>query len=40
MTSPVRSEPRFDYAACPYPVRDDITEALRSAWERLAAPGS
>jgi hypothetical protein len=39
MSSLLRSEPPFDYSASRYPVRDDIPEAHRRAWVRLAAPG-
>ncbi len=40
MTAPARSELPFDYAESAYPVREDIPEAHRRAWARLAAPGS
>jgi hypothetical protein len=32
--------PPFDYSHYAHPVRDDIPEAHRRAWARLAAPGS
>ena len=38
MTLPV--ELPFDYAGCEYPVREDLPEAHRRAWQRLAGPGS
>jgi hypothetical protein len=30
----------FDYQDSPYPVREDIPEAYRAYWQRLAEPGS
>ncbi len=30
----------FDYQSAPYPIREDIGEAYRSYWEKLAAPGT
>ena len=30
----------IDYASAPIKVRDDITEAHRRAWQRIAAPGT
>lgn len=30
----------FDYAAAPYPIRRDLPEAHRRAWQRLARPGT
>lgn len=30
----------FDYSSLPYPVREDLPEAYRSFWGKLAAPGS
>ena len=30
----------FDYRNAPYPIREDIGEAYRAYWEKLAAPGS
>jgi hypothetical protein len=40
MTAPDRPELLFDYTDCAYPVREDIPDAHRRAWVRLAAPGS
>lgn len=31
---------QLSYAAAPQPVRDDLSEAHREAWRRLAAPGT
>ncbi len=30
----------FDYSNAPYPIRDDIAQAHREAWRRIAAPGA
>ncbi len=31
---------RIDYRTCPYPVREDLIEAQRTAWRRIATPGA